>query len=98
MNKAFKRLEEKFVRFGATFEQDDTVLWVYLNSPHHVFQSNSKSFLITQYANLFGQSWLPKAIKELDRDLSLGIRTSTNEEFEEYCRNNPPDSACQSAS
>ena len=88
MNKAFKKLAEKFVRFGATFEQDDTVLWVYLNSPHHVFQSNSKSFLITQYANLFGQSWLPKAIKELDCDLSLGIRTSTNEEFEEYCRNN----------
>lgn len=83
MNKAFQNLAESFKGFGATFEQCDTTLYVYLNRGH-VFEANSKSFLATQYANLFGQAWLPKAIKELRRELSLGIRQATNEELAEY--------------
>lgn len=87
MNKAFQNLAESFRSLGATFEQDDTTLYIYLNRGN-VFTANSKSFLILQYANLFGQAWLPKAIRELRKDLSLGIRPATDEELAEYDHNN----------
>ena len=87
MNKALKNLSDKFVSFGITFEQDETAIYAYLNRGS-VFNENSKSFLVIQYANLYGQSWLPKALKQLSLDLSNGIRTATEEELAEYDYNN----------
>lgn len=97
MNKAFEKLAEKFASLNATFEQDDTTLYVYL-SRGNVFNSNSKSFLVVQYSNLFGQSWLPRALAELSKELSLGVRVSTDNELEEYDQSNPADYSCQPAS
>jgi hypothetical protein len=87
MNKALKNLSVEFAHLGITFEQDDTLIYAYLNRGS-VFNENSKPFLVIQYANLYGQSWLPKALKQLSLDLSYGIRTATEEELAEYDYNN----------
>jgi hypothetical protein len=85
MNKSVRNFadSDRILGKGIKIEQDDSTLWATLPRGK-VFVANSKSFLIAPYANSGGQTWLTSAIRNLNGEISLGIRDATEEELAEY--------------
>jgi hypothetical protein len=89
MDKSVKKFSEleHIVARGITMYQNDSTLLATLPRGK-VFRANSKSFLIAQYANAGGQSWLTFAINNLGSEIAFGVRDATEEELAEYDHSN----------
>jgi hypothetical protein len=89
MNKSVRNFadSDRILSKGIKIDQNDSTLEATLPRGK-VFVANSKSFLITPYANSGGQTWLTYAIHYLDGEISLGIRDATEDELAEYDHSN----------
>lgn len=81
MNKLVAKLQSEVNHLGILIEQDDTILCASC-ADNMVFNENSKGFIWIQYINPIGQSWLLTAVKNLRRDILLGVRPKTQDDLD----------------
>ena len=81
MNKLVAKLQSEVNYLGVLIEQDDTLLCASCKE-NMVFNENSKGFIWIQYINGIGQSWLTTAVKNLRRDILLGVRPKTQDDLD----------------